>query len=775
MKSFIATNFIDSYKILEHYYFKGFIDHPKHIEEYMFAEIHSKDPYKPDYVYKNVMQDFVKDKTLSRLTIDSFKELSDMLEFHSNRVYVKAECFERWQEIILSVSPLAIISYFIYEQSEKSFRTDINELISSIFDKSALPSIFDPQLDQMIAKEGLNEMHMHLMGTAEADIVWHDALSNPTKFYSFLVKSLNNSTVTEQYLQLGNIEQQDFFRLLMIAKQLRDIMIQMIYGEQIDPLDDFTQEGFDIGKLLYYTSIVHPMKETENVNFTNAWQYESLFFIRAYNHLISLPNRWFSQLFHYYLLIYSFFQKTLVQQKNQVGFEQFQRITINELREYTERKEYYRRYRQLQGMYGNSLSVLEGRFAPKEKLSESLDLIGLIKRGYKKDIKKAFDLKIVSHFPKEQDKRKPKDIITFRDLELRLKTIKKCNSLLDTMNHPEYESLIVGFDAAANELHASPEVFAPTFRKLRFLGYSNFTYHAGEDFIHLLSGLRMVYEAVDFLEMHSGNRIGHGTALGIDPKLWEKRLYESKLTIKKGEWLDDLIFAYELLQNVNEYYGYLGKLQGEIFKYFQEIYHYKNPVNIYQIIEAWKARKYDPLIVLKWRKPSIFEEFDTQELNDFNQLDHVIQELYELYHTGSCIEEYNKFIEVIPTQAPFAVELLRDLQNIMIKLLNEKNIVIETLPTSNLRISYYKHYSEHHIWRWLGFDDNNYKVNDPKPTVVVGSDDTGIFMTNLRNEYAHIYQTILKFKDQHIALNTVCQLNSNSKSFTFHLVDVGNG
>ena len=52
-------------------------------------------------------------KLLGTLTIDSFKELSNMLEFRGDRVYVKSELYEQWQEIILSVSPLAIISYLI--------------------------------------------------------------------------------------------------------------------------------------------------------------------------------------------------------------------------------------------------------------------------------------------------------------------------------------------------------------------------------------------------------------------------------------------------------------------------------------------------------------------------------------------------------------------------------------------------------------------------------------------------------------------------------------
>jgi hypothetical protein len=155
----------------------------------------------------------------------------------------------------------------------------------------------------------------------------------------------------------------------------------------------------------------------------------------------------------------------LVQQKSQVGFDQFQKITLNQIRELTEEK-YENRYRQLHGMYDDSLCVLEGRFAPKDNLIKSFNLLKSIRDDYVKNrkIKKSFKLILVPHFVKTPDTRKPKNIITFRDLALRIKTKRTLEVLLDTMKHPDYHDLIVGFDAAANELHASPEAFAPTFQ-----------------------------------------------------------------------------------------------------------------------------------------------------------------------------------------------------------------------------------------------------------------------------------------------------------------------
>jgi hypothetical protein len=50
-------------------------------------------------------------------------------------------------------------------------------------------------------------------------------------------------------------------------------------------------------------------------------------------------------------------------------------------------------------------------------------------------------------------------------------------------------------------------------------------------------------------------------------------------------------------------------------------------------------------------------------------------------------------------------------------------MAIEALPTSNLRISYYRDFHEHHLFRWLGLaPDTHLSV---KPDIVVGTDDTG--------------------------------------------------
>lgn len=94
-----------------------------------------------------------------------------------------------------------------------------------------------------------------------------------------------------------------------------------------------------------------------------------------------------------------------------------------------------------------------------------------------------------------------------------------------------------------------------------------------------------------------------------------------------------------------------------------------------------------------------------------------------------------------------------------------KHIALEVLPTSNVRISYYRRYSEHHIHRWLKPDAAS------RPSVVIGSDDLGIFSTNIFNEYAHVFISAHNKRSSGTSdpVQLVRELVANDKDFGFKL------
>lgn len=344
-------------------------------------------------------------------------------------------------------------------------------------------------------------------------------------------------------------------------------------------------------------------------------------------------------------------------------------------------------------------------------------------------------------------------------------------------------------------MYVGAEVFAPAYRYLRFLGFNNFTYHAGEDFIHLLSGIRAVYEAVYFLDLDRGDRIGHATALGIDAGLWLKRIRAAgnKIVIEQGEWLDNLVFLYHMATEFNIDLN-LNLLKDEIIKMFRNIYFSNKNINgrnsryiqrlsnfeIYDIIDAWKYRKIDPILsfdIYYGNDKDInaimsdnfsFEKFKSKEIKniiDLKKTNHRAFDLFHEYHSVEVILQSKKLMEIdLSKSRPLFLsnaELFSELQRKVIKYMNDKVVAVESMPTSNVRISLYDDYSEHHIFRWL-------EVNSSTPIVCLDSDDPGIFAINIRNEFSHIFLELLnKNKTRKEAMDIIKHIADNNRIFIF--------
>ena len=91
----------------------------------------------------------------------------------------------------------------------------------------------------------------------------------------------------------------------------------------------------------------------------------------------------------------------------------------------------------------------------------------------------------------------------------------------------------------------------------------------------------------------------------------------------------------------------------------------------------------------------------------------------------------------------FSVEDFIHIQDLVLYKLARKGIALESPITSNLNISFYKELKEHHLERWLKGHSADGKI--PMPAVVIGSDDLGIFMTNIFIEYARIMKYLEEF------------------------------
>ena len=349
---------------------------------------------------------------------------------------------------------------------------------------------------------------------------------------------------------------------------------------------------------------------------------------------------------------------------------------------------------------------------------------------------------LVAHFIKRSDNNKGK--VRFEKLRIDLE--RKTDALIALMNTKStFSNMVTGVDAAASEFDTPPEVFAPSFRRLRKHGMRHFTYHAGEDFFHVLSGLRAIYEAIEYLGLQAGDRIGHATAAGVDIKLWKENIGDC-LWMRTEDYLADLVFAYHLIVITKEHTleSMLPKIALRIEEYAAKIY--PETYSVCELIDAWLKRQDDPTSLFNNKQPNKLEQ------------------LYLYYHSIEGREKGEKII-LVDTYELFGERELVCLQKLLLKVMHQKQIIIETLPTSNIIIGHHHTFSTYQLYNWYKWSKEEEKI----PAIVVGTDDAGIFATNIYNEYCHIYCMLVfdKGLSPYEAMDYIERLVHNAKVYAF--------
>ena len=783
------------------------------ISRRLFLSERSLDTRLPDHYYKRGQEAAMgKITSLPVLLSTGLYTLGKAhLELIGNKVLVQGDSWPDWQELLTFCPALPVMCGLIWKEQFRPGTRNPVELadfarvwLEPNTRYTCLPSPHFPQMHKFLRDCGLHDLHMHLTGTTETDIAWQTYLQNPLGFYSEVKKKEHLPKVREQLEQEvpGFQSSLLFYQWLSTAQILRRGFVHLLFkGAYTPELNDVVgdccnsgNDGFvstagmlhsrNIAGQLIPPSLTHPMRHVFRTSPDDKGNWsdvtlEGLMYLLIMDQLDRSKDDQLAACFHYYLLILGFINRFLVQQVHQNGFDQFQKITLNDFRN-TPEKEFSRRFSQLHGNERRNLALLEGRFAPKSSVLDTIKLLSQIIKGwdrFKKICRRSRarlpQLRLVCHFIKEVDKAKLENAPTcaIRHRLLRIQNMRKAQALVTAMeSYPGLRELVTGVDAASNELEAPPEVFAPLYRYLRRKGFKHFTYHAGEDFHHLIGGLRAMYEAVEFLGLRRGDRIGHGTAAGIDPELWLKHV-EENLVMSQGEWLDDLLFVIHLLeQRSNEKLcgAKLVAVRAEAISISQRIY--GRHFSIHSHVQVWLMRRHCPFHLLHELDDAMQQPvWSPEEWLLCNQAAHDKEalELLHLYHRADCRKRYHEKVRVETTRFFDCADLM-GIQELLLSELHRREIVLETLPTSNVRISFYKNHKEHHLWRWLGLEKDKREFSS-FPPVVVGTDDTGIFSTNIYNEYNHIYHHLIQTHGLEYpeAADKIRDLMENAKVYGF--------
>lgn len=368
-----------------------------------------------------------------------------------------------------------------------------------------------------------------------------------------------------------------------------------------------------------------------------------------------------------------------------------------------------------------------------------------------------------AHFIKEGYEKLRKDLSLEEDgicryKRYRLKCQKQIMKLLKqydsqqqwgTNNKPYF----VGIDAASTEMFCRPEVYGHIFRYAKTRGLNGRTYHVGEDFLDLTDGLRAIDEAILFLNLGKGNRIGHALALGIDAKkYYEKRHY--KTILSKQDLLDDCVWTYmhahEL--NVSMTTNFATDLTEKALQLYNEI-GYQQTWSIQNYWHSMLLRGDDPLCDVERCIDPAKRIAQTQ----WEQTSHVYDKRMEVVYSDKTAVEINKeyqFFQGIKHNGvemvkyewdPEIVQVIEQLQDAMRKEIAERQIGIECNPTSNLKIGYIDLYQNHPLL--TKFHPIQADSKYPSLLTSINTDDRGVFHTSAYEEYSLIALALKKRRE----------------------------
>lgn len=489
--------------------------------------------------------------------------------------------------------------------------------------------------------------------------------------------------------------------------------------------------------------------------------------------------RWF----YAYLVLKHNFRSEVLQVNDTVGFENF---SI-----YNKRKSVYTDRGKMEetAVYGSvekgNIQSLEIRISPHEQPEENAKMLdeldGVIQERINSFPKEKYYY--VFHFSKKADgdigKREYFGGYYCRHYQKRQQLEEQAYAIKALRdNYQEEAARVLGIDACAQEIGCRPEVFAPIFRLLsnhvvkNIVGMEQIevkqlrmTYHVGEDFLDVVDGLRAVDEAVRFLNLRCGDRIGHGTVLGIDVKKWYK-FKRYTIVLSKQDYLDNAVWLYHKLTEYKlDGFDSLRMELGKIFeRYFAEIYlHFGDGTiretvhsNIYDYYEAWKLRGDDPILYQnghygRWKihdRDWLVNRQYPEHAENRERLE--VSRLYHLYHYDWDVRTNGKkSIQVyVP---PMYVEGVYMVQKAMQKEFSSLGIGMESNPSSNLAISTIEGYDAHPIAVVYNKDitwDREQIQNCPQIYISINTDDKGVFHTSLENEYALMACAMEKKRDE---------------------------
>lgn len=359
-------------------------------------------------------------------------------------------------------------------------------------------------------------------------------------------------------------------------------------------------------------------------------------------------------------------------------------------------------------------------------------------------------------------------------------------------------------DAAGDENLFPPEVFAPVAKAIRnnmffrenlfncdFINPNyrqirriRFAFHAGEDFTHIVTGMRRVYETIDFFEYEQSDRLGHALAIGLNPLKWVEK--HAEVIIPFEEFFDNCVWLHEMAvrmsQQKKDFFAWAVFYEHKISELLEKLSSMPNNLTSQNLFAAYQLRKNlwkcgdGEVDMTNFSQSNVSEEINTfadayknrhsglGKLFEQNVLDIPWEKkILIVFDDHSFFECKPLFLEQEIVRKD-EIDFWEAVQDYLLQICADNGIILESNPSSNVAISEIKRYNDHPIFRWspllsediaTGGKYNRFGLRSGRVRVCINSDDPGLFNTTLQNEFYFLEEAAKSYASPEIVRNWI--------------------
>ena len=396
----------------------------------------------------------------------------------------------------------------------------------------------------------------------------------------------------------------------------------------------------------------------------------------------------------------------------------------------------------------SEVNKIELRIAPKNDIDDYVNLITKLDYYNEKESQRCKEKNaeiqygLIVHFIKSEKSEDTENIKTYGEHKKCIEDsyLQKADRLMAFIEkNRKFSHRIVGIDTANYEKDNPPEFYVKLYKRfvpLKKRYNIHYTFHVGEAFNCLITGIRHVYEVINYLSYSPGDRVGHALALGFKVKKYFKRK-NMEIICTKIELLDNLVWMFEMVKNSKESIDNALMLN-TLFDdnaFWLSNYLGKQTVAIQEYSEFYRTRFEKDEEMCLFRKRKNREAVSSKKvcLSKVEKLKLVFKYSEEFYTESreTVVLKANKEL----------VELVKLCQKLVMNKMIEDRIYIEANPTSNRKMSAIDHYEDLPLFKQAKY---NLKLAREDVLTSINTDDSALFQTNLSTEYGMVALSLRK-------------------------------